>query len=69
MSFINKDSLLQSDAAHRLYHDYATDCPMHDYYSHLDPVRTRDNTPFENLTTIWHIAYRNTAKYFGFESI
>ena len=53
MSFINQDFLLQSDPAHRLYHDYAIDCPIHDYHSHLSPARIRDNIPFENLSTIW----------------
>lgn len=53
MSFINKDFLLQSDPTYRLYHDYAIDCPIRDYHSHLDPLRIRNNTPFENLSTIW----------------
>ena len=53
MSFINKDFLLRSVPAQRLYHDYAIDCPIHDYHSHLDPARIRDNTPFENLTNNW----------------
>jgi glucuronate isomerase len=53
MSFINKGFLLRSAPAQRLYHDYAIDCLIHDYHSHLDPARIRDNTPFENLTNIW----------------
>ncbi|HAT28647.1 MAG TPA: hypothetical protein DCS89_16650 [Gammaproteobacteria bacterium] len=53
MSFINQNFLFQSDPTHRLYHDYAIDCPIRDCHSHLGPVRIRNNTPFENLSTIW----------------
>jgi len=52
-SFIHENFLLGSDAAERLYHDYASGCPIHDYHSHLDPLRLRDNAPFQNLTEIW----------------
>lgn len=52
-TFIHDNFLLQSKAAQRLYHDFASDCEIHDYHSHLDPIRLRDNTPFNNLTDIW----------------
>lgn len=52
-SFIHENFLLTSGAAERLYHDYASGCPIHDYHSHLDPLRLRDNTPFKNLAEIW----------------
>ncbi len=52
-SFIHENFLLGSDAAMRLYHEYAVDCPIHDYHSHLDPIRLRDNQPFRDLTEIW----------------
>lgn len=52
-SFIHENFLLGSDAAERLFHEYAADCPIHDYHSHLDPIRLRDNQPFRDLTEIW----------------
>jgi len=51
--FMSEDFLLNSDAAKRLYHDYARDMPIFDYHCHL-PVRDiRKDTRFVNLTQIW----------------
>lgn len=52
-SFINEDFLLYSDAAKRLYHDYATPMPIFDYHCHLPVQDICENTRFANLTQIW----------------
>jgi glucuronate isomerase len=52
-SFLSDDFLLYSDAAQRLYNDFASPLPIFDYHCHL-PVRDIDeDTRFANLTRIW----------------
>lgn len=52
-AFLSDDFLLYSDAAVRLYHDFARPMPIYDYHCHL-PVRDIDeDTRFANLTRIW----------------
>lgn len=52
-AFLGDDFLLYSDAAVRLYHDFARPMPIFDYHCHL-PVRDIDgDTRFANLTRIW----------------
>ena len=51
--FLSNDFLLYSDAAVRLYHEFARTMPIFDYHCHL-PVRDIDeDTCFANLTKIW----------------
>ena len=51
--FMNEDFLLYSDAAKRLYQDYARDMPIFDYHCHLPVQDIREDTRFANLTQIW----------------
>ena len=51
--FITDDFLLQSEAARKLYHQYARDLPIIDYHCHLPPEQVADDHRFENLTQIW----------------
>jgi glucuronate isomerase len=51
--FLDKNFLLQSKTAERLYHEYAAHLPIIDYHCHLDPVQIADNINFANLTEIW----------------
>ena len=51
--FIDKDFLLQSDAAQKLFHEYASDKPIIDYHCHLPPKEIAENINFRNLTHIW----------------
>ena len=51
--FINDDFLLQSEAARKLYHQYARDLPIIDYHCHLPPEQVARDHRFENLTRIW----------------
>jgi glucuronate isomerase len=50
---ITEDFLLESDAARRLYHDYAEDLPIIDYHCHLPPEQIATDHRFANLTQIW----------------
>jgi glucuronate isomerase len=51
--FITENFLLQTEAAIRLYHDYAELMPIIDYHCHLPPQDVAENRRFENLTRIW----------------
>jgi len=52
-AFITEDFLLQTEAARRLYHDYARDLPIIDYHCHLPPEQIAEDHRFRNLTEIW----------------
>jgi glucuronate isomerase len=52
-TFIHEDFLLQSDAAKRLYHEYAEHEPILDYHCHLSPKDIADDRQFNNLFEIW----------------
>ncbi len=51
--FIHDDFLLTTNAAQRLYHDFAKDMPLYDFHSHLIPRQILDNTAFKNITQAW----------------
>jgi glucuronate isomerase len=51
--FLDKDFLLESETARRLYHDVAVRMPIIDYHCHLDPRLIAEDYRFENLTQVW----------------
>ncbi len=53
MSFIHDDFLLGSEAAHKLYHEFAADQPILDFHTHLPPQDIAGNRSFANLFEIW----------------
>jgi glucuronate isomerase len=53
MPFIHEDFLLQSAAARRLYHEYASAEPILDYHCHLPPKDVAERRRFANLFEIW----------------
>ncbi len=52
-AFIHPDFLLHSNAAQRLYHDYAKTEPVFDYHNHLSPAQIAADHVFRDLTEIW----------------
>ncbi len=50
---ITENFLLQTEAAVRLYHEYARPMPIFDYHSHLPPQQIAEDHRFANLTEIW----------------
>jgi glucuronate isomerase len=52
-AFLSDDFLLYSDAAVRLYHEFASPMPIFDYHCHLPVHEIAADTRFENLTQIW----------------
>ena len=51
--FLDNDFLLGSEAAKRLYHEYAREMPVIDYHCHLPPQQIASDHRFENLTQAW----------------
>jgi glucuronate isomerase len=53
MHFLDDDFLLSTQAARRLYHDFAAPEPIFDYHCHLSPKDIAENRRFNNLHEIW----------------
>ena len=51
--FLDKNFLLQSNTAEKLYHEHAKNLPIIDYHCHLPPEDIANNRKFETLTQIW----------------
>lgn len=51
--FIHEDFLLESTAAKKLYHDYASKMPIIDYHNHLSPALIAQNNHFNTITDAW----------------
>lgn len=52
-AFLNKDFILETPTACKLYHSKAAKKPIIDYHCHLDPKQIAENKKFKNLTEIW----------------
>lgn len=50
---MDENFLLNSEAAERLYHDYAKDMPVIDYHCHLPSAQIAADTRFDNITQAW----------------
>ena len=53
MAFIDKDFMLQTEAARVLYHKHAEDKPIIDYHCHLVPQQIAENIQFRDITQLW----------------
>ena len=51
--FLDKDFLLESETARKLYHEVAAGLPIIDYHCHLDPRMIAEDASFDNLTQVW----------------
>ena len=51
--FLDKNFILESKTAEKLYHDHAAKMPIIDYHCHLSPEDIAADRKFENLTKIW----------------
>lgn len=47
-TFMDKDFLLQTETAKKLYNDYAAATPILDYHCHINPQEIYDDRQFEN---------------------
>lgn len=51
--FMDKDFLLQTETAQKLYFDYAAVMPVLDYHCHINPQEIYEDRQFENITQVW----------------
>lgn len=51
--FMDKNFLLNTKTAQKLFHTTAKNLPIFDYHCHLDPQEIAENKKFSNLTEIW----------------
>ncbi|MBE5893430.1 MAG: glucuronate isomerase [Lachnospiraceae bacterium] len=52
-AFMDKDFLLESETARKLYHDYAAATPILDYHCHINPREIAEDRQFDNITQVW----------------
>ena len=53
MTFINKDFMLRTETARKLYHEHAEHMPIIDYHCHLVPQQIAENIQFRDITQLW----------------
>ena len=51
--FMDKDFLLETETAKKLFHDYAEKTPVLDYHCHINPREIAEDRRFENITQVW----------------
>ena len=52
-AFLDKDFLLNTEAAKKLYHEAAEQQPIIDYHCHLNPKEIWEDIRYENITQVW----------------
>lgn len=52
-NFMDKDFLLDTETAKKLFHNWAEDMPICDYHCHLSPKEIYENKAPENISQIW----------------
>ena len=51
--FMDKDFLLETQTAQKLFHQYADQMPIVDYHCHINPQEIAEDRKFENITQVW----------------
>ena len=53
MKFMDKDFLLTTETAKKLYHEHAEKMPIIDYHCHLQPKEIYEDHKYRNLAEVW----------------
>ncbi len=51
--FMDKNFLLETKTAQKLYFDYAENMPIIDYHCHIIPAEIAEDRKFDNITQVW----------------
>ncbi|MCI8876568.1 MAG: glucuronate isomerase [Lachnospiraceae bacterium] len=51
--FMDKDFILSTECAQKLFHEYAEQMPVLDYHCHINPKEMAEDRKFENITQVW----------------
>ncbi|MBO7068992.1 MAG: glucuronate isomerase [Bacteroidaceae bacterium] len=52
-NFMDKDFLLQTETARKLFHEQAENLPIIDYHCHLNPQEVAEDHRFSSITELW----------------
>ncbi len=52
-AFMDKDFLLETETARKLYHGYAEQTPILDYHCHINPREIAEDRKFDTITQVW----------------
>ena len=52
-AFMDRDFLLSTDTAKRLYRDHAENAPILDYHCHINPQEIAEDRRFDNIFQVW----------------
>lgn len=52
-TFMDKDFLLNTEAAKNLYHKFAATTPVLDYHCHINPQEIAEDRKFDNIAQVW----------------
>lgn len=50
---MDKDFLLETETARKLFHEHAARMPIIDYHCHINPKEIAENHVFKNITEAW----------------
>ena len=50
---MDKEFLLETETAQKLFHEYAEKMPIVDYHCHINPQEIAEDRKFENITQVW----------------
>ena len=50
---MDKDFLLSTETAQKLFHEHAENMPIIDYHCHINPREIAEDRRFDNITEIW----------------
>ena len=52
-AFMDKDFLLNTPTAVKLFHEFSADCPIIDYHCHISPREIYEDLHYESITQVW----------------
>jgi len=52
-TFLDKDFILKTETAQKLFHEYAESAPIFDFHNHLSPKEIYENKTLGNLANAW----------------
>ena len=52
-AFMDRDFLLSTETAKKLFHTYAEGMPILDYHCHINPQEIAEDRKFDNITQVW----------------
>ena len=51
--FMDKDFLLETETAKKLYHEHAAKMPIIDYHCHINPQEIAEDRRYDSITQVW----------------